>query len=402
MAKAFSGIRIIDFSQVLAGPWCTAYFALLGADVTKIEPPGTGEQSRGLMRVPDYKAKTLPPIFLAMNPGKRSLALDLKHGAAKEIVRRLVVGADVVVQNFKAGVIDRLGFGYEALKAIKPDLVYCAISGYGQKGPKAATAAYDGAIQAASGMMSITGHKASGPARVGFQVVDMATGLNAAFAIAAALFQRRQTGEGQYIDVAMFDTALTMMAPNISDWLNAGLMPEALGAQSQAKSPVSDAFPTRDGHLALIAVTEDHWRKLCAAMGHEEWLTDSRFSDQDARQANTQALRERLIQAFASEDTQTWIARLSAAGVPAGAIATIPEAVRDPQLAHRPVLTTMRPSQGLDFAPTLFNPPFVFAHDSPGTDRPPPAIGEHTDAVLAEIGYTPDEIAALRQAKAIG
>jgi crotonobetainyl-CoA:carnitine CoA-transferase CaiB-like acyl-CoA transferase len=344
----------------------------------------------------------MPPIFLAMNPGKRSVAIDLKHEQAKEIIHRLVARADVVVQNFKVGVIDRLGFGYEALKAIKPDLVYCAISGYGQEGPKAETAAYDGAIQAAAGMMSITGHKASGPARVGFQVVDMSTGLNAAFAIAAALYQRRLTGEGQYIDVAMFDTALTMMAPNVSDWLNSGLEPEQLGAQSQAKSPVSDAYPTRNGHLALITVTDDHWQKLCRLVGRAEWIADPRFSSNDARKANTEALRALLTGIFQTDDTGAWLERLSKAGVPAGSIATIPEAVLEPQLRHRNVLMTMRPSQGLGYQPTIFNAPFIFAHDTPGTDVPPPAVGEHTDQVLAEIGYDAADIAALRQAKAVG
>jgi len=402
MAKAFSGIRIVDFSQVLAGPWCTTQFALLGAEVIKIEPPGAGEQCRSLNYDPTYKAKSMPPIFLAMNPGKRSIAIDLKHPRAKEIVHRLVARADVVVQNFKVGVIDRLGFGYDALSAIKPDLVYCAISGYGQEGPKAETAAYDGAIQAATGMMTITGHKTSGPARVGFQVVDMSTGLNAAFAIAAALYQRRLTGQGQYIDVAMFDTALTMMAPNVSDWLNSGLMPEQLGAQSQAKSPVSDAFPTRNGHLALIVVTDEHWQKLCKVLGHEEWIADPRFRTGDARKANAAALRTLLVDTLRTDDTAAWIDRLSKAGVPSGSIATIPEAVQEPQLAHRNVLVKMRRSKGLDYEPTLFNAPFKFVHDTPGTDLPPPAVGEHTDAVLAEIGYDAAAIQGLRAAKAIG
>src|SRR5690606_34176038 len=207
MPKAFSGIRVIDFSQVLAGPFGAEQLALLGADVIKVEQPKGGDQSRTMMSDEAHARLGLSPMFLSMNSGKRSITLDLKHAAAKEIVHRLVRNADVVIENFKAGTMDRMGFGYEALKALNPKLIYCSVSGFGQTGPFAGAAAYDGAIQAASGMMSVTGHEETGPTRAGFTVVDLSTGLTAAFAIAAALFRRQVTGEGQHLDVAMLGVA---------------------------------------------------------------------------------------------------------------------------------------------------------------------------------------------------
>src|SRR4051812_17662948 len=226
MTKAFAGLRVVDFSQVLAGPFCTQQLALLGADVIKIEEPTQGDQSRGIMADNDIGRIGMSPYFLAMNANKRSMTLDLKHPRAKEVLTKLLANSDVLVQNFRAGVLERLGFGYEAVRAIRPDIVYCSISGYGQEGPYAGAPAYDGAIQAVSGMMGVTGHPDSGPTRIGFTVVDLGTALMAAFAIAGALFRRATTGEGQHLDVSMLDTSLSLMAPLISVYMNVGQAPE--------------------------------------------------------------------------------------------------------------------------------------------------------------------------------
>ena len=260
MTRAFDGIRVIDFTQVLAGPFATQQLAQLGADVIKIEQPVTGDQTRGLM--PGTDDAGMSPSFLTCNLGKRSLTLNLKAGQARAIVHALVRSADVVAENFTPGVMQRLGFDYATLAAIKPDLIYCSISGYGQSGPKASYAAYDGAIQAASGMMAITGHPETGPTRTGYMPVDMATALNAAFAISAALYRRNVTGAGQFIDVAMMDTAMVVQAPQVTGFLVNGVQPELFGNRSPTRQPTANVFATADGHVQVVALKEPQVRKL--------------------------------------------------------------------------------------------------------------------------------------------
>ena len=262
--QAFTGLRIIDFTQVLAGPFATQQLAQLGADVIKIEQPEAGDITRGLM---SSGSDGMAPSFLTCNLGKRAITLDLKHPKAKEVVHRLVASADAVVENFKPGTIDKLGFGYEALKAIKPDLVYASISGYGQSGPKSELPAFDGAIQASSGMMSISGHPESGPTRTGYFSVDMSTALNAAFAISAALFRRHLTGEGQRIDVSMLDTAVVMQAAQMSNYLVTNTLPELMGNRSPTKSPTANVFASADGFVQIVALREAHVKALFTLLG---------------------------------------------------------------------------------------------------------------------------------------
>ncbi len=402
MTRAFDGIRVIDFSQVLAGPYATAQLALLGAEVIKIEQPGKGDQTRQLMTEPRFADIGMAPTYLAANAGKRSITLDLKKPAAAEVVHRLVRGGDVVVQNFKAGVIDRLGFGYEALKSINPSLIYCSISGYGQQGPKAGAAAYDGAVQAASGMMSITGHPETGPARAGFTAVDFATGTTAAFAITAALLRREKTGEGQFLDVAMFDTALNFISSQAVSYMIEGSVPPLRGNRSPTGQPTGDVFPTADGYLQITALTDDQVRKLCEAVGRPDLPDDPRFANADARRENGDAMRAALVESLANAGTADWEARFAAVALPFARVATIPEALKEPQLNHRNTLMSVpTPAiMGPDFGDrlTLINAGFSAGEDGPGVDKAPPALGEHTDEVLAEIGYDLTDITALREA----
>ena len=251
--QAFSGLRILDFTQVLAGPFATQQLAQLGADVIKIEERGTGDITRGMLST---GTDGMAPSFLTCNLGKRSLTLDLKHPRAKDIVTKLIKTSDAVVENFKPRTIERLGFGYEAVRALKPDIVFASISGYGQSGPKAELPAFDGAIQAASGMMSISGHPETGPVRTGYFSVDMSTALNAAFAISAALFRRHVTGEGQRLDISMMDTAFMMQAPQISAYLVDGTLPELYGNASPTKQPTANVFATADGHIQVVGFRE--------------------------------------------------------------------------------------------------------------------------------------------------
>lgn len=397
MTKAFAGIRVLDFSQVLAGPFCTQQLALLGADVIKIEEPGTGDQSRGIMADNDIGRIGMSPYFLAMNANKRSMTLDLKHPRAGEILARLAKGADVVVQNFRPGVLKRLGFGYEAVRAIKPDIVYCSISGYGQEGPYATAPAYDGAVQAISGIMDATGHPGGEATRVGTPVVDLSTAIMAAFAISTALFRRAQTGEGQHVDVAMLDTTLALMSPLVSVLLNTGQAPERLGNGSPAYVPTADSFPVGGGGAILMsALTEKQFFAMCTAIGREELGTDPRFATLDARRANAAALRGILIAAFATDTAQNWEQRLGAVGVPAAPIQALADALAHPQLPWRNIVSRLPGGPGIDREISLIGSGFTAGADGPEVLSAPPAKGQHTDDVLREFGYAPAEIAALR------
>jgi crotonobetainyl-CoA:carnitine CoA-transferase CaiB-like acyl-CoA transferase len=401
MAKAFAGIRVLDFSQVLAGPSCTQQLALLGADVIKIEEPIAGDQSRGIMADNDIGRIGMSPYFLSMNANKRSMTLDMKHPRAAEVLARLAASADIVVQNFRPGVLTRLGFGYEAVCAIKPDVIYCSISGYGQEGPFATAPAYDGAVQAVSGLMAVTGQPDGPPTRVGSSIVDLSTAMMAAFAIASALFRRSVTGEGQHLDVAMFDTALALMAPMANVWMNTGRAPERLGNGSPAYVPTADSFPVGGGEILIAALTERQWQGICTAINRPDLSADPRFTTTDARRANAPALRAALIEAFASADAAEWEKRLSAAGVPAAPILTLQDALKHPQLAYRNIVSRLPGASGIDREVALSGSAFTAGPDGPEVVMPPPAKGQHTDPVLREAGYSAAEIALLRAERVV-
>lgn len=402
MAQAFTGVRIIDFSQVFAGPFATMQLGLLGADVIKIEEPTEGDQCRGIGADNDIGQIGMTPFYLAMNANKRSMTLDLKHPKAAEVIARLVKDADVVVQNFRPGVIDRLGFGYEAMKAIKPNLIYCSVSGYGQTGPSSVAPAYDGAVQAVSGMMSVTGHPENGPTRVGFTVVDLGTAVMAAFAISGALYRRAMTGEGQHLDVSMLDTSLALMAPLVSNYLNIGAVPQLVGNGSVVKLPTTGSFATEGGGgILMSAMTNKQWAGICKAIDRADLATDPRFQTVDGRRTHHDHLRGELQAAFANNTAMYWEDRLNTEGVPASAIRTIPEIMEHPQVAHRRVIGRVRGAAGIEREIGLVTSGFTAGNDGPAITAPPPGKGEHTDAVLREAGYTAGEIAELRAGGAL-
>ena len=393
MTKPFAGVRILDFTRYLAGPYGTYQLALLGADVLKIESRD-GDETRSQLVSREWAERKMPPGFLAVNGNKRSITLDLRKPEAVEVVKRLVATADVVWENFRPGVMDRLGLGYDALAAINPRLIYCAVSGFGHTGPERTTAAFDGKLQAMSGIMSITGEPAGGPMRAGFAICDTIGGITAALAVASALYQRTQTGQGQFVDVAMLDAALAFIPGPVSEYTVAGIEQRQIGNGSVSRKPTANRFRARDGYIVLAVLTEKQFESLMRTIGRADALGDPRFKDWQARTDNVAALREVIEGALAADDPKAWEERLTSADVPCACIWTIDEIVEHPQLKHRDVLQTIESRYG---PMRLVGAGFRLAHGSPGIDREPPTLGEHTDEILCEAGYEPAEIERLRR-----
>jgi crotonobetainyl-CoA:carnitine CoA-transferase CaiB-like acyl-CoA transferase len=392
MTKPFAGVRILDFTRYVAGPFGTYQLALLGADVVKIEPKA-GDDMRHSQLSKEWAAKGLGPSFMGINANKRSLTLDLQKPKAVEIVKRLAKDADVVWENFRPGVMDRFGLGYETLKTLNPQLIYCAVSGFGQNGPERSTAAFDGKLQAMSGVMSITGHEDKGPTRAGFALCDTIGAMTAAFAVSSALYQRKETGKGQFVDVSMLDAALSFLSGQVAEYTVAGHIHRQYGNLSSTGKVTGNRFKAGEGDLMLAVMTERQFANLMKGLGREDTLADPRFADWPSRSKNEPALRAIIEDALASDSAKNWEQRLTAADVPCAGIWSISEIVHHPQLAHRDVLQKIQSDEG---ELTLVGSGFRLAHGGGGIDRPPPKIGEHNAEILAEAGYDKAEIAALK------
>jgi crotonobetainyl-CoA:carnitine CoA-transferase CaiB-like acyl-CoA transferase len=373
--RPLSGIRVLDLTNVLAGPYCSYQLMLLGAEVVKIEVPGHGDLARRLGPDPELNQVDLGASFLAQNAGKKSVELDLKDAADRALFEEMIKGADVLLENFRAGVLTRLGFGWPRLREINPRLVYCAISGFGQTGPMSQAPAYDQIIQGLSGMMSITGTEDTAPLRVGFPICDTVGGLAAALHIAAALAGRTRTGRGCFLDVSMLEAAISAMGWAISSYLISGVPPEPTGDQNATAAP-SGTFDTADGPLNIAANRQTQFETLCRLVNRPDLVTDPRFADREARKRHREELNSELTIALRHRPAAEWERLLTAAGVPAARIVTVPQAVQLDQLEHRGFFTDLPYPDGSPRLLRVTGSGVLHDGDPLRPTAPPPLLGQ--------------------------
>ncbi|MBS0581141.1 MAG: CoA transferase [Proteobacteria bacterium] len=403
-----AGIRVLDLTRVLAGPWASQLLADYGADVVKVEEPTGGDDSRkwGPPWLTDAggAATSESAYFLCANRGKRSVTLDLAHPQGAALARRLALGSDVLLENFKVGGLARFGLDYATLAPLHPALIYCSITGFGQDGPDAARPGYDAMIQAMGGLMSITGvpegEPGAGPQKVGVAVSDLMAGMYAATAVLAALVERARSGRGQHIDLALLDTQLSWLANQGMNYLLTGRAPQRLGSAHPSITPYQP-FASADGFVMVAVGNDRQFAGLCRAAGCPALAADSRFASSAARVEHRAALTEELAPLLRLRSTQDWVRELGAAGVPCGPINDIAQAFAEPQVRHRQMqLTLPHPLTGT--VPQVANPT-RFSRTPVEYRRAPPLLGEHTDEVLGErLGLAAGELAALRAAGAFG
>jgi len=400
MSGLLAATRVLDLTNVLAGPFCCYQLAQLGADVIKVEVPGSGDLARQLGADPALNRRGMGASFLAQNAGKRSLTLNLKSPKGREAFSRLIATVDVVVENFRPGVMERLGLGYAALKAVKSDIVYCAISGFGQDGPLRFNPAYDQIIQGLCGVMSVTGDAQSAPLRVGYPVADTMGGMTAAFAIAAALVRRERTGEGEFIDVSMLEASLVAMGWAVSNWLIAGVRPEPMGNENMTASP-SGTFRTGKGLLNIAANKQEQFETLCRLIGRGELTADPHFAAREDRKRRRFELKAEIEQALAVRSAQEWSALLNKSGVPAGEVLDVPSVLEHPQVVKRGLLKTFDRTPALDRPVRVVRSGFRLASGDPKPASPPPALGADTENLLTELGFSQRDVDELAREGAI-
>nr|WP_145545281.1 CaiB/BaiF CoA-transferase family protein [Variovorax boronicumulans] len=405
-AGALAGVKVLDLSRVLAGPWCTQILADLGADVVKIELPGAGDDTRhwGPPFLQDAQGQDTDQAsyFAACNRNKRSVTIDMSKPQGQALIRQLSEQADVLVENFKVGGIKKYGLDYASLSALNPRLVYCSVTGFGQTGPYAERAGYDLLIQASSGMMSITGRAdgepGGGGVRVGVALTDLFTGVYASTAVLAALRAREQTGRGQHIDMALLDVGMAILANQASGYLNTGKVPQRQGNSHPSLAPYQD-FPTADGAMLLAIGNDGQFARWCEAAGRPEWSRDARFATNTARVHNRTTLIPAMEELTRQRSTAQWVALLEDKAVPCGPINDIGQAFSDPQVVARGLRVDLPRDAGDGIASVAgVASPLRLSEHPPVLRNAPPALGQHTEAVLRELGLREHDIQGLRDA----
>jgi crotonobetainyl-CoA:carnitine CoA-transferase CaiB-like acyl-CoA transferase len=408
--NSLDGIRVLDLSRVLAGPWCTQTLADLGADVIKIERPGSGDDTRtwGPPFLKDAQGEDTAEAayYLGANRNKRSVTCDIAHSDGQALIRALVKHCDVFVENFKVGDMARYGLDYASLRAIKPQLVYCSVTGFGQTGPYRERAGYDYAVQGMGGLMSVTGERddlGGGPQKVGVAVADLFTGMYATVAVLAALRHAERTGEGQHVDMALLDTQVAMLANLGSNYLVSGKVPGRAGNAHQNIVPYQvfevmapeGAAPDQRDHLILAVGNDGQFAKFCDVAGHPEWAKNPRYAQNADRVRHRAELVPLLEAVMKTRNKATWLSALEAAKVPCGAINTLGEVFADPQVQERGMVTTWE--HPIQAGLKLVSSPIKMSQTPVRQDLPPPLLGQHTGEVLSEVlGWSPAQQAALR------
>ena len=407
LPKALGHLRILDLTRVLAGPWCAQNLADLGADVIKIERPGCGDDTRAwgppYARDADGKDTSESAYYLSANRGKRSVTVDIASAEGQALIRELALVSDVVLENYKVGQLKRYGLDYESLKAIKPDIVYCSITGFGQDGPYAHRSGYDFLIQGMGGLMSVTGERddlpGGGPQKAGVALTDLMTGMYATVAVMAALTHRDRTGEGQYIDMALLDTQVAMLANVGSNYLNSGKPPKRWG-NAHANIVPYQSFACADGHIIVAAGNDSQYQKFVEAGGRPELAADPHFATNPQRVSNRDLLVPLLADMVRTRSRADWIARLEAVGVPCGPINNVAEVFNNPQVQARQAAVDLpHPLAG---KVKLVRSPMRLSVTPALAERAPPLLGQHTDEVLRELlGRSDEDIARLRAQGAV-
>lgn len=397
MTTPLEGIRVLDLTNVLAGPFCCHHLAHLGAEVIKVEAAGRGDLARQLGADPDLNERGMGVSFLAQNAGKKSVTVNLKDPEGKALFCRLVKTADVLVENFRPGVMTRLGVGYDDLRKINATLVYCAISGFGQDGPWVHRPAYDQIIQGASGVMSITGDQDSAPMRVGYPVADTVGGMTAAFAISAAL---NANPRGSFIDVSMLEAVLATMGWVVSNYLTAGVVPAANGNENVTSAP-SGTFETGAGLINIAANKDEQWVLLTDHLGLADLRADPDYATREDRKRNRLALKVELEVALKTRPARDWAKELNRIGVPSGAVLTVPEVLAMPQIADRGFLRGFENVPGVGRDIQIATTGIKLDGRAPTVEAPPPTLGQHNADIYGALGLTEKEIQDLKKRGAI-
>ena len=395
MTAALENIKVVDLTRTLAGPFCTMMLGDMGADVIKIEEPERGDETRSW--TPFWNGESTQ--FLSFNRNKRSLSVNLKEKEGLDVVLSLAAEADVMIESFRAGALERMGLGYETVKAVNPDIIYCSISGYGRSGPLAEKPGYDLIIQAYSGLMHLTGEPDGSPLRVGFSLVDLFTGMMAYGSIMTALYNRDKTGKGQWIEAALLDGQVATMSYHATGYMGTGVEPHRLGSGHPSLVPYQ-SFPASDGFFILGCANDGLWDRLCRAMERPDLLEDPRFKTNTDRVAHRSECIDTLSETFAAKTVSEWVDIISDAGVPCGPINRVSDVVKDPQVLARNMIADLPHPNVPDLK--VPSSPLKLMETPASLRMPPPLLGQHNGDILRELGYQPEQVEKLREKGVIG